>query len=109
MSEPRTEAGKWLLRPSRTPHRHCWLDGTGVCIECGTTKAFLPVERGIQMGRPTLAEILAIEAEAATPPALDRETIRSALKGARGLAFDEGETDLDAELKRAIDLLDGLP
>jgi len=34
--------------------------------------------------------------------------IRSALKGARGLAFDEGETDLDAELKRAIDLLDGL-
>ena len=37
-----------------------------------------------------------------------RETIRSALKGARGLALDSGEPDLDAELGRAIDLLDAL-
>jgi len=36
----------------------------------------------------------------------DLETIRGALKGARGLALDSGETDLDAELGRAIDLLD---
>lgn len=51
-----------------------------------------------------------IAAPVATPPARPtaHETIRSALKGARGLALDSGEPDLDAELGRAIDLLDGL-
>jgi len=34
------------------------------------------------------------------------DLIRSALKGARGLAFDNDEYKLDAELARAIDLLD---
>jgi len=55
---------------------------------------------------------LAIDARliaAATPRrGTASETIRSALKGARGLALDSGEADLDAELGRAIDLLDGL-
>ena len=34
--------------------------------------------------------------------------IRVALKGARGLALDNEETALDAELGRAIDLIDEL-
>jgi len=43
-----------------------------------------------------------------TPPdiAAALAAIRSALKGARGLALDSGEVDLDTELGRAIDLLD---
>lgn len=36
------------------------------------------------------------------------ETIRLALKGARGCALDAGEAGLDAELGRAIDSLDAL-
>jgi hypothetical protein len=40
--------------------------------------------------------------------ATDFDTIRLALKGARGLALDSHEATLDAELAHAIDLLDEL-
>ena len=76
------------------------------------------VEQG-RLGHPSDAALDGLRvALAATPsaaPELEVEErrdafgeIRLALKGARGLALDNDETTLDAELGRAIDLLDWL-
>jgi len=95
VSEPLIVAiREWATRPGR------WAGRIDMTAEFGYNAAMAEV-----VGMLDFAASLS----PATPPALDRETIRSALKGARGLALDSGATDLDAELGRAIDLLDGLP